>query len=190
MSLFDILIALNKDSNYQTLDSAFRRNPASKTKKLKTHFVFAHRPPFADVPRGFIFDDRSHFVEGVMMRYHLKSAMLTTVSMVRDGLITKENMEKIRNRHIGGREHSVNDDIESFFEDILLGNNTDNFAPSNYLPMLTEEEMELVEIKDPNYMATFWSKTVDKYSFKASASDSKFVNGYCHRHTRTINYFQ
>ena len=43
---------------------------------------------------------------------------------------------------------SVNDDLESLFENIRLGKEPDEFVVSYFLPKLTEEELELVERRD------------------------------------------
>ena len=55
--------------------------------------------------------------------------------------------------------------------------------------MLTEQELELAERKDYNFMDTFSSKyaNVSKNEMMLSKSNSKFVNGNCWRRTITIN---
>ena len=86
------------------------------------------------------------------------------------------------------RKDSVNDDLESFFQDLRLGQETDEFVQNYYFPKLTKEEMELVERKDISYLETFDSLNPDvaKAEMKLSESDSKFVYGWCRRRTFTI----
>ena len=50
------------------------------------------------------------------------------------------------------RYDSVNDDLESLLEDLRLRNEPKEKSFTYFLPKLTEEEMELVERKDPIYL--------------------------------------
>ena len=108
--------------------------------------------------------------------------------MSREHLITVEKMENYCN----GKEHekeSVNDDLDSFFEDIRLGKQPKNWAGTYFLPKLTEEELKLAEWKDYDFMQTFYSKMdagVTNAEMKLSESDSKFVHCYGWRETFTI----
>jgi len=54
-----------------------------------------------------------------------------------------------------------------------------------FTPRLTEEEMQLIEKKDPDYLQTFKyaNPDVDKASMKNSESDSKFCETDCWRLT-------
>ena len=83
---------------------------------------------------------------------------------------------------------SVNDDLESLFEDLRLGKEPKKRVNTYFLPKLTEEEMELVERKDRNYFHTlqFLSPDVEKAEMILSESDSKFVQGLGWRRTFTI----
>ena len=83
---------------------------------------------------------------------------------------------------------SVNDDLESFFEDIRLGKERDENAATYFLPKLTKKEMELVERKYTNYLQTFsyQNPDVNEAEMKLSESDSKFVEGQGLRITFTI----
>ena len=87
------------------------------------------------------------------------------------------------------RKDSVNDDLESFFEDLRLGKEPDRFITTYFLPKLTEEEMELVERKDKNYLDTFlwghFNPDVAIAEIVISDSDS-FVYGDGWRKTFTI----
>ena len=103
-------------------------------------------------------------------------------------LITKEAMEK----YTKGEEYqkdSVNDDLESLFEDLRLGKEPDELVDTYFLPKLTEKEMELVERKDSTYLQTFqrsWKIDVGEAEMKLSKSDSKFLQGVGRRRTFTM----
>ena len=88
------------------------------------------------------------------------------------------------------RKESVNEDFESLFERIRLGKQPEFEEVRTYfVPKLTEDELELVERKDPNYLGTFswtiqnYNPDVDRTEMKLSESDSKFVQGFCSRIT-------
>ena len=53
------------------------------------------------------------------------------------------------------RKDSVNDDLESLFEDLRLGKEPDEEVLTYFLPKLTEEEMKSVNEKDATYFETF-----------------------------------
>ena len=139
-----------------------------------------------------------------MEKYKIKSVMVTIISLERWKLITKEAMED----YCKGEEAekvSVNDDLESFFEDLRLGKEPPHQSVFTYfLPKLTEEEMELVERKDTSYLQTFYNwklrhispdvtgfqppcyRPLKEAKTKLSESDSKFVQGIGRRRTFTI----
>ena len=77
-----------------------------------------------------------------------------------------------------GIKQSVNEDLESLFEDILLGKEPDEWINSYFLPKLTEEEMSLVGRKDRSYLQTFYNKNapdVEETEMKRSESNAKYV---------------
>ena len=120
-----------------------------------------------------------------MKKYKIKTVMMTEIQMHRRFLITKEEMENI-NKKAG---KSMNEDLESLYEDICLGKKTNNWGVTYFLPKLTEDEMELVENKDRKYFATFSASLkadVEPYKMNASESDSKFVCAFCRRKTTTF----
>ena len=85
---------------------------------------------------------------------------------------------------------SVNDDLESFFEDLRLGKEPDERVYTYFLPKLTEEEMKLVEQKDTNYLQSFFhgdKADVPEAEMLLSESDSKFLKGSGDRKTFTID---
>ena len=80
--------------------------------------------------------------------------MVTIIGMLRSKLITKEAMEKYcKGEESDGRDwkDSVNDDLESFFEDLRLGKEPDEEVRTYFLPKLTKSELELVERKETSY---------------------------------------
>ena len=81
--------------------------------------------------------------------------------MWRYELITKEEMDNFCKGEMKLKD-SVNDDLESLFENIQLGKEPDDYVKTYFLPKFTEEEMELVE------------------------SDSKYVHGLSRRRTFVI----
>ena len=120
-----------------------------------------------------------------MKKYKIKTVMVTEIQMHRRFLITKEEMENTNKR--AGK--STNEDLESLYEDICLGKKPNNWGVTYFLPKLTEEEMTMVENKDPNYFATFSASIkadVEPDKMNTSESDSKFVCGFCTRRTLTV----
>ena len=88
-----------------------------------------------------------------------------------------------------GETESVNDDLDSFFEDLRVGNEPDDDVLTYFLPQLTKEELELVEQKDEKFMKTLRLKMnsdVNKAEMAASESNSKFVDTWGYRRTYTI----
>ena len=59
-----------------------------------------------------------------MNKYKIKSVMMTSIFVSRVGLITKEAMEKYCKGEMYQKD-SVNDDLESFFEDLRLEKKTE-----------------------------------------------------------------
>ena len=129
----------------------------------------------------------------------IDSLMRTHIYMYRDLLISKEKMEQFcmgkcyrQFHHKTPKEEefyeeSINDDVNSFFEDIKLGRKpTVDLKWTYFLPELTSKELELVANKDEEYFKRFkWSSNpdVDEAEMKASKSSSKYVCAYCCRET-------
>ena len=122
-----------------------------------------------------------------MKKHEIKSVMVTSINMDRLNLITKEKMESYCK---GGnnRKDSVNDDLESLFENILLGKEPDEYVQTYFLPKLTEEELELVERRNTSYLQTFRRRNpdVDETEMMLSKSDSKYVDGWSRQKTFVI----
>ena len=85
-----------------------------------------------------------------MKKHKIKSVMLTSICLERGELITKEKMESYCKGKKSEKD-SVNDDLESLFENIRLGKEPDDCVWTYFLPKLTEEELELVERRDTSY---------------------------------------
>ena len=89
------------------------------------------------------------------------------------------------------RKMSINDDLESLFEDLRNGKEVDAYSKTYYLPMLTQQELNLVDRKDANYLDTFSKgkySDVDEAEMKLSESESKFARNDCLRLTLTIEH--
>ena len=86
-------------------------------------------------------------------------------------------------------KESVNDDLDFLFEAIRLGKELDGTVNTYFLPMLTENELELVEQKNSNYLKKFRRANVDveEAEMKLSKSKSKFVYSWGVRRTVTID---
>ena len=113
--------------------------------------------------------------------------MVTRIHLERFILITKEKMES----YCKGEKYekdSVNDDLESLFENIRLGKEPNEYIQTNFLPKLTEEELELVERRDTSYLQTFFEPNpdVDETEMMLSESDSKYVYSWSWRKTFSI----
>ena len=158
-----------------------------KSKNSKLHFVCV----------GRVLDHYRRnklFIHEGMKKNKLQSVMFTQLSMHRSQLITKERTDVYCKGKYNFRKLSVSDDIESLFEDIRLNRAIDNSITHSYfLPKLTEEEMELIQKRDRNYLRTFRGSIanrstpdVNEDEMKLSESDSKFLDGKCSRRTLII----
>ena len=164
------------------IDSAFKKIIESKRGNMRIHFVY-------DVDNFYsphnIFKP---LIRKGIEKYKIKKVMVTIINMWRDRLITKEKMEN----YCKGKEVvkiSVNDDLETLFEDIQLGKKPDEFIEPYFLPKLTEHELELVEQKDEAFMKTLYVEMeahAHGCEISAFKSDSKYVHGWGHRKTFTI----
>ena len=81
--------------------------------------------------------------------------------------------------------------MDGFVQDKLelnVVNEPNEEVDTYFLPELTEDEMKLVEMKDPSYLETFLDgeADVDEDEMLMSESKSKYVRGSGHRRTMTI----
>ena len=162
------------------IDSAFKKIFANKTEDMEIHFVYAGQLLYGDIWLGPI------ILEGIK-KYKIRSVMQTVISMFRWYLITKEKMENYCLGK-GYRKKSVNDDLESFFEDLQHGEESNANIITYFLPMLTTEELKLVDRKNSNFLKTFVSDNpdVNEAEMKLSESNSKFVLARSARKTEII----
>ena len=122
-----------------------------------------------------------------MKKFRMKRLMVTSMSMSRFRLITKEKRDEL---YLGRKEMykgSINDSIETLLGNIRLGNQPNEILNLYFTPRLTDEEMQLIERKDPVYLQTFSNKypDLDDWSMKNSESDSKFCYTFCQRETKS-----
>ena len=123
-----------------------------------------------------------------MKKHEIKSVMVTSIYLQRSRLITKEKMESYCKGEMRWKD-SVNDDLESLFENIRNGIKLWKRVETYFVPKLTEEEMELVEKGDTSYLQTFsgtkygYNPDVDETEMMLSESDSKYAHGFSSRET-------
>ena len=122
--------------------------------------------------------------------------MVTMIYMVRWHLITKETMVdgykgKFENEK-GYYKESVHDDLDSFFQKLQNGQMEKEKVVTNYMPMLTKEELKLVEQRNQDHLESYWwhyhggNPDIDKEEMDKSESKSKFVRGACERFTSIL----
>ena len=174
------MIILPKKEHFdkEAINTALQKIFESEAKELKIHFVYA----------GIYYEKNLKLIIlNAMKKYKIRSVMVTSIYMYRQNLITKEKMESYCNGE-EKEKYSVNDDLESFFENIRLGKELDEKVNTYFLPRLTEEELELVERKDTSYLQTFNGlfPDVEKAEMMLSGSDSKYVYGFSTRTTFVI----
>ena len=127
------------------------------------------------------------FILNRMKKHNIKSVMVTSIYLPRLELITKEEMKSYCKGEKDEKD-SINDDLESLFENIRLGKEPHEDVVTYFLPKLTKEELTLVEGKDTSYLQTFLSSNpdVDETEMMLSESDSKYVRGQIWRRTFVI----
>ena len=146
---------------------------------MKTHFVYAGHH-YYDYWNSKGREDRLRaIISKGMRKYKLKSVMVTSINLHKWNLITKEEMEQYCKGE-RDRKDSVNDDLESLFQNIRLGKEPEEWTHTYLLPKLTPEELKLVEEKNRCYFQTFY------FAFPFAESDSKFAQSMSGRRTFTI----
>ena len=178
------IIRLKENLDRETIDFALQKSK-NICKELQTHLVYAGDSYYYGITRQ---DKLKSFILDAMKKYKIKSVMVSVIYMVRRFLITKETMEN----YCKGKEiekDSVNDDLESFFEDLRLGKEPQEKNFTYFLPKLTEAELVLVGKRDPSYLDSFRFHHVDvpEAEMRLSESKSKFLLGFGCRRTFTIN---
>ena len=175
----------------------------NKSRDFKLHVFYAGTYYNEFVRSGKL---KSFLLQKLRSRFS-KSVMLTMLRMSRDHLITQEKMKNITRGLDLKEQEGVCDDLEHIYEKIKAGkcDSNDQFSVSIYagkveetqsyfLQKLTENEMQLVDMKDENHLATYsWyyaghlngrqNPDVDEKEMKLSHSESKYVKFSCQRKT-------
>ena len=182
-----------EENDEKIIHSAIEKVSENNTENLRTHVIYAgnyyiHETYYIQNVNNSII---SLVLEGLQM-HDLKSVFVTRIHMFRNLLITKEKMEDTclgKNKVNGNlRKESINDDIESVYESLQLGEKPEPFAFTYCLPKLTQRELELIETKDEDYLQTFrfYNPDVNEKEMKLSESKSKYIQVLCQRRTYTI----
>ena len=133
------------NSDVKATCSALQKISGKEAKELQTHIIYAGA--------SYDTDKLKSLVQREMKKNRIKSAMVTSYDLWRMNLITKGAMEGYCMEE---ESDSVNDDLESLFEDLRLGKERREIDVCTYfLPQLTEEELQLVEQKDKSYFESF-----------------------------------
>ena len=193
-------IFFSKSSSFrQVVNRAFQKVSENKPEDLKLHFLYAGT--HSNIAHGPYSEERlKEFLFQAMKKHQIKSVTMTTISLKRKNLVTHEEMENYylnsrsndrlklsQRKSVPRKPYSVDifesspvsfhDDLDSFFENLRLDKIVHFFAPTYFLPKLTEEEQSLAEEKDSNFFKSFYSLNPDvaKYKMKQSKSDSKYA---------------
>ena len=173
-----MIIPCKEKFDEAVIHSAFTKIVDYQMQNMDIHFVYASEYYYySDRLRSFILKE--------MTKCNIRKVMMTIISMGRKELITKEKMENYGKGN-EFEKFSVNDDLESLFDDLRLGKEPNVYGRTYFLPKLTNEELKLVAKKDLNYMNTFvyqMDADVSKAEMQASKSNSKFVMAICRRET-------
>ena len=178
-------------NSHPSIESAFQKISEHKAKDLEPHFVYGGEYHLYSIHES---DNplRSSLLE-LMKKYQIESVTLTIIYMEKEQLITKEMMESYCKGEHYPRNISVNEDLETLFQDLQLGKEPSYDAITYYLPKLTVDEMTLVEKKDQTYFQKFFTGVyplninyskkpdVDDEEMKMSESRSKFILAKSHR---------
>ena len=176
------------------IDFALQRAVNNHSSVLDMHIIIAGDGYFG-------YTELVDFLRNQINENDCNSFMLTDIYMYRELLISKEKMIQFcRGKSYRQFHHktptekefykeSINDDVNSLFEDIKLGRRPNPYTWTYFLPELTMRELELVENKDEEYFKNFkWSSNpdVDEAEMKTSTSSSKYVSAFCRRSTKMI----
>ena len=163
----------------------------------------------ADLMPHFIYCGNFHNSEGFeyqclekMKKYGIQSAILTSLRMLRQKLVTKEKVKlaykgKLKNDEGWGHfKGSINDDLETFFVNLQNGGEIKyEDVGCFFLPKLSQEELNLIEVADENHLKTYSyhrsdspgkDVDVDAEEMKRSDSKDKYVKVHCWRETMLL----
>ena len=161
---------------------------------LTPHFIFCQR--YFRYPEMKEMLKKKKKMLKKMKKYGIPSLVLTALEMYRRCLITKEKQKqaykgKLKNDNDWGfYEGSINDDLESFFNNLQNFNDLkEEEVISFFLPKLTQDELKLVEKQDKTHLNTYSNQIngrnpdVDEEEMKKSDSKDKYLLAECHRWT-------
>ena len=169
------------------------RQTEIEQRDLELHFVYAGK--FCE-DFHFNYDDwywhkwipdnlGSLLING-MERYKMESVKMTIINVQKRNLITYEEMKAYYSGHLR-LKNSFNNELESLYENLRLGEAPVGKANTYFLPKLTEKEEELVKRKSFQYFRTFYhslDSDIIEYKMKLSKSVSKFA--FCDCLSRTL----
>ena len=169
--------------------------PIRNIRESETHFMFAINDGFGLQSVEYLLRNMTDMFNSLLSKFHIKSAMVTVISMVRHDLITKEMMEAYP-KGTESIHQSIHDDLDYFFEKFQFEKFKYNLEDrkeiieSYFLPKLTSEEKRLVESKNELFMGTLLEKNPNKILQKMKKSESKamFLKGVCWRQTFQIDF--
>ena len=130
-----------------------------------------------------------------MKKYGMQSLILTSLSMIRKNLITKEKSKQAYKGELKNDEDwkyfegSINDDLETFVVNLREGEIQYEEVRSFFLPKLSKEELQLIDIRDEKHLKTYSYYLTDKNvdvdveEMKRSDSKDKYVKVSCRRET-------
>ena len=173
----------------EAIKSSFKIINKHRDGSLEPHFIVAGEY-YSNFNHGNI-DRLKQFIRDQMKLYQMKSVMVTAVYLKKDSLITQEKMESYSNGENKYRRISMNDNLETLFEELQQAKYPSFGVETYYLPKLTKHQRALVDSKDVFFCSTFYDKKsldVAKKRTKLPVSDSNelFILGECHRRTFRI----
>ena len=152
---------------------------------MMPHFLYC-----ANIP---VFANLEELILVALRKYGIRSAILTTLSLERYELITKEKSKaayagKLKN-YWWNENGSITEDLESFLNNLHIQEKIETEAVlSFFLPKLMQNELKLVKEKDLDYMRTFFvRRDVDPEEMKKSKSKDKYIHAHCFRLTKLLN---
>ena len=159
--------------------------PNRNIRESENHFIFAVN----GLNFNLIGRWKNYFFNILSSKLHIKLALVTILTMSRHNLITKERME-VYPKGKSRIKKSVHDDLDHFVEKLQhqkfkYKHHICKAIPSYFLPKLTEEEKQLVESKNTEFMQTLLFKDPNEIlrKMKKSKSETMYVRGICWRQT-------
>ena len=132
-----------------------------------------------------------------MREYGIPSSILTTLTMTRINLITKEKSKEAAEGKLKNEpgwsyyDGSINDDLDSFVNKLQNSEEIDyEDVWSFFTPKLTKEELKLVEQKNKEHMMTYdrgFYADVGVEEMKKSDSKDKYLRSECQRITAYLS---